>query len=80
MCAFFFSYHFFKCRMYYPDEKKQKMKQWKSKFDYGKTVLGPQGLSTAVDFRLELGLQMQAELRLRVSKLFFLITFIIWFS
>ncbi|GAB1609836.1 baculoviral IAP repeat-containing protein 6-like isoform X2 [Argonauta hians] len=51
---------------YYPDEKKQKMKQCKSKFDYGKSLLGPQGLSAAVDFRLELGLQLQAELGLRV--------------
>ncbi|XP_029637353.1 baculoviral IAP repeat-containing protein 6 isoform X1 [Octopus sinensis] len=52
--------------VYYPDEKKQKMKQCKSKFDYGKSLLGPQGLSAAVDFRLELGLQLQAELGLRV--------------
>lgn len=65
--------------MYYPDEKKQKMKQWKSKFDYGKTVLGPQGLSTAVDFRLELGLQMQAELRLRVSNLTILVLVFFFF-
>lgn len=61
--------------IYYPDEKKQKMKQCKSKFDYGKSLLGPQGLSAAVDFRLELGLQLQAELGLRVSaySFFFLI-------
>lgn len=64
------------CGVYYrpmdaADDKKQKLKHFKSKLsDYAnssKTSNGTQGVSFAMDSRLEFGLDTQPELRLRVS-------------
>ncbi len=52
------------------DNKKQKFESWKNKLvSYGvdKASVTPQGVSTAMDIRLEHGVELQAELRLRVS-------------
>ena len=54
-------------------EKKMGLKlSWKSKLSSmvsnNKTNMVPQGVSTAMDARLETGVELFAELRLRVSK------------
>ena len=58
------------CRLFTWYDKNQKLKNLKSKLaDYlntAKSMSGCLGLSSALDARLELGLETQAELRLRV--------------
>ena len=51
-------------------DKKMNMKAWKSKLSSivsSKSGSAPQGVSTAMDARLETGVELSAELRLRVS-------------
>ena len=58
-------------RVFEADDKKHKLESWKNKlasYMASKSSVVPQGISTAMDARLEGSLDLAAELRLKVSR------------